>query len=432
MKQQRQLAISARRRGLPSAAFAYRQGQLSAGRVSLAALARRYGTPLYVYHWASIAAALDEYEAALAGQPHLICAAVKANGNLAILERLARRGSGFDIVSGGELGRVLRAGGDAAKVVFSGVGKTTEEMDAALSAGILLFNVESEGELEMLAARAAAMRQRARFGLRVNPNIAAATHPHIATGLHRHKFGLESGAALALYRRAAKWPWLEAAGISFHIGSQILDAAPFAAALPRILRLRQQLQPPPAYLDIGGGLGIAYRPGERAPSIAAYLDPMRRQIAGLGITLLLEPGRRLLAPAGALVTRVLYRKRNAGRTFLIVDAGHNDLIRPALYAAYHHIAPLRAPRPGARRERVDVVGPVCETADFFARDRQLPPVVPGELVAILDTGAYGFALSSNYNARPRAAEVLVEGGQSRLIRRRETLADLLGPELVNI
>ncbi len=410
-------------------AFSYRRGSLHAGAISLAALARRFGTPLYVYRWESIAAAYDAYESALAGQPHLICAAVKANGNLSLLARLARRGAGFDIVSGGELARVRRAGGDPGKVVFSGVGKTAGEMDAALAAGILLFNVESEGELELLAARAAAARRRARFGLRVNPNIAADTHPHISTGLRRHKFGLATAAALALYRRAAASRWLDAAGISFHIGSQILDPAPFSAALDRILRLLEQLHPRPQYLDVGGGLGIAYRERERAPSIAAYLAPIRRRLDGSGLTLLLEPGRRLLAPAGLLLTRVLYRKRNGGRAFLIVDAGHNDLIRPVLYSAWHRIVPVRQPRPLARLAPVDVVGPVCETADFFARGRRLPPLAPGELIAILDAGAYGFVLASNYNARLRPAEVLVEGGRARLIRRRETLDDLLRPEL---
>ncbi len=406
-------------------AFAYRRGSLYAGPIALETLARRFGTPLYVYRWEAIAAAYGAYEAALAGQPHLICAAVKANGNLALLQRLARLGSGFDIVSGGELQRVRRAGGDPGKVVFSGVGKTAAEMDAALAAGILLFNVESEGELELLAARAAAARRRARFGLRVNPNIAAATHPHISTGLRRHKFGLETAAAVALYRRAAGFSWLEAAGISFHIGSQILDPEPFGAALDRILKIVDKLPARPRWLDIGGGLGIAYREGERAPSIAAYLTPLRRRLAGAGFTLLLEPGRRLLAPAGVLLTRALYRKRNGGREFLIVDAGHNDLIRPVLYDAYHRILPARRPKPGARARPVDVVGPVCETADFFARDRRLPPVAPGELLAILDAGAYGYVLASNYNARPRPAEVLVAGGRARLIRRRETIDDLL-------
>ncbi len=391
-------------------------------------LARRYGTPLYVYDWNTIAAAWREFDQELTGIPHLICAAVKANANLALLGGLARLGSGFDIVSGGELARVLQAGGVAGRVVFSGVGKTRDEMDAALQAGVLLFNVESAPELALLEARARARRRPAGFGIRVNPNIAAPTHPHIATGLHRHKFGLTASAALALYEQTRASRWLQARGLSFHIGSQILDSKPLAAALVKILPLVHHLRQfaPLEYLDVGGGIGIDYRHGRAVP-VRPFLAPLKKHLQASGLTLLLEPGRRLFAAAGLLLTRVLYIKDNARRRFVIVDAGHNDLIRPAFYDAYHRIAPLR-PRAGAAR-RVDIVGPICETADFFARERRLAPVRAGDLLAIYDAGAYGFSLSSNYNARPRAAEVLLENGRARLIRRRETHADLMALEM---
>ncbi len=404
-------------------------GSISARRLEI--LARRHGTPLYVYDWQTIARSWREFDQELAGLPHLICAAVKANANLALLGGLAKLGSGFDIVSGGELARVLRAGGAANRVVFSGVGKTRDEMDAALQAGVLLFNVESAPELALLEARARARRQTAAFGIRVNPNIAAPTHPHIATGLHRHKFGLAAPAALALYEKYRSSRWLRARGLSFHIGSQILDPRPFATALAKVLPMIQHLRQfaPLGYLDIGGGLGIDYRHGRAVP-VGPFLTPLKKSLAASGLTLLLEPGRRLFASAGLLLTRVLYIKDNARRRFVIVDAGHNDLIRPAFYDAWHRIAPLR-PRPGAAR-RVDIVGPICETADFFALERPLAPVRAGDLLAIYDAGAYGFSLSSNYNARPRAAEVLLENGRARLIRRRETHADLMAPEILDL
>lgn len=416
-------AVAARR------PFALARGQWRAGGVALATVARRFGTPCYVYDEAAMATALGEFQAAFADRPHLVCAAVKANDNLAILRALARAGAGFDIVSGGELRRVLAAGGKAARVVFSGVGKTAEEMDAALAAGILLFNVESEPELELLAARARAARRRARFGVRLNPDVAAPTHPHIATGLHRHKFGVSIPLARRLYRRWGGNHWLEAAAVSCHIGSQILDTAPFAAAVGRVAELARELRAaglPLRFLDAGGGLGIAYRPGEKAPTLAAYAAALKSALRDLPVTLLLEPGRRLVAAAGALLARVLYVKETEGRRFIILDAACNDLMRPALYGAYHEIVALR-PRPGRARP-ADVVGPVCESGDTFARDRRLPPLRAGDFVALLDAGAYGYSLASNYNARPRPAEALIAAGRVRQVRAREDLSAALRRE----
>ncbi len=418
------------RSGGPRRPFLYQQGVLGSQGVSLDRLAQRFGTPLYVYDWVAIEAAWREYDRSFTASPHIICSSVKANGNLAVLEAMARLGSGFDIVSGGELLRVIKAGGDPGKVVFSGVGKTIAEMDQALEAGILLFNVESQPELERLAERARRRKITARFGVRVNPDVAAETHPHIATGLHRHKFGLTLDAAAQLYRDSLRHKWLEAAGISFHIGSQILDTEPFGEAVARVASLVRELRAeglPIRYFDIGGGLGIAYRDDQIAPSVPLYAKAVQTALKSLNCCLLMEPGRRLVAAAGALVTEVLYVKENAGRTFVITDAGNNDLIRPTLYSAYHEIVPVR--KPGKGRQRVDVVGPICETGDFFARDRELASVEAGDLLAILDAGAYGFSLASNYNSRCRPAEVLIEKGKARLVRRREVLDDLLAEEL---
>lgn len=418
----------------PRRPFLYQDGVLSSSGVALDRVAKRFGTPLYVYDWAAMEAAWREYDQAFSTSPHIICASVKANGNLAVLEAMARLGSGFDIVSGGELLRVLKAGGDPGKVVFSGVGKTAAEMDQALDAGILLFNVESRPELELLAERARRRKVKACFGVRVNPDVAAETHPHIATGLHRHKFGLTLEAAAQLYRDSLRHKWLEAAGISFHIGSQILDTEPFGEAVARVAALVKELRAeglPIRYFDIGGGLGIAYRDDQTAPSVQLYARAVQSALKGLHCCLLMEPGRRLVAAAGTLVTEVLYVKENAGRTFVITDAGNNDLIRPTLYSAYHEIVPVRKPvkKPGMGAQQVDIVGPICETGDAFARDRELAPVVAGDLLAILDAGAYGFSLASNYNSRCRPAEVLIEKGKARLVRRREVLDDLLAEEL---
>jgi diaminopimelate decarboxylase len=407
---------------------------LSCGTVSLETLARQFGTPLYVYSADQIVERLEMFQQALAGRDHLVCYAVKANSALAILKLLAGHGAGFDIVSGGELERVIAAAPAAVdRVVFSGVGKTVEEIDRAIAAGILEFNVESEAELELLAARARKLKRRTRFALRVNPDVFAETHPYISTGLREHKFGIDIRRALGIYRSAAGNKWLEPHGVSVHIGSQIRSADPFGAALERLNKLMRQLSREGIELkcvDAGGGLGIDYHGGsfDAASHVKEYAEAVSRALEGFSGQLLLEPGRFLVAQAGALVARVLHVKRNGRKTFVITDAAMNDLIRPALYQAYHEIVPVK-PREGRARV-VDVVGPVCETGDFFARDRKLAPVEPGDLVALLDAGAYGMAQSSNYNTRPRAAEVLVEGGEARLIRRRETMADLLATEIV--
>ncbi len=374
------------------------------------------------------------FQQAFAGRDHLVCYAVKANSALAILKLLAKRGAGFDIVSGGELERVLAATPEAAgRVVFSGVGKTEAEIDAGLKAGILAFNVESEAELKLLAARAGKHKIRARFALRVNPDVFADTHPYISTGLREHKFGIEIRRARTIYKSAAKDRWLEAYGVSVHIGSQIRSADPFAAAIARVSKLAMQLREDGIALkaiDAGGGLGIDYHDGafDATGKVEEYAEALNRALGEFDGRLLIEPGRFLVAQAGALVTRVLYLKRNGKKTFVITDAAMNDLIRPALYQAHHEIVPVQ-PRAG-KAMVVDVVGPVCESGDFFARDRKLGPVEPGDLVALLDAGAYGMVQSSNYNSRPRAAEVLVEGAKARLIRRRETVADLLATEIV--
>ena len=405
---------------------------LHCGKVSLEALAKRFGTPLYVYSADQIVERLTLFQQAFADRDHLVCYSVKVNSALAILKLLAARGAGFDIVSGGELERVRAAAPEAMdRVVFSGVGKTVAEIDLALNAGILEINVESEAELELLAARAAKLKKKARFALRVNPDVSAETHPYISTGLREHKFGIDIRQAKRIYQSAAGNRWLEAYGVSVHIGSQIRSADPFGAAMERIAKLLGQLRREGIALqavDAGGGLGIDYHGGvfDAAAKVREYAEAISQALAGFEGRLLVEPGRFIAAQAGALVARVLYVKRNGRKTFVVTDAAMNDLIRPALYQAHHEIVPVR-PRQGKLRA-VDVVGPICESGDFFAHDRKLAPVEPGDLIALLDAGAYGMAQSSNYNTRLRPAEVLVEGAKARLIRRRETMADLLAPE----
>lgn len=398
--------------------------------MSLEALARRHGTPLYVYSAEQMIARLAMFERAFAPVPHQVCYAVKANSTLAVLDLFARRGAGFDVVSGGELERVLAVDRKAAeRTVFSGIGKTAAEMDLALKAGILQFNVESEGELELLSERAAKRKRRARIAMRVNPDVFAETHPYISTGMREHKFGIDIRRARAVYRRAAKY--LEPSGVSVHIGSQICSAEPFGAAAERVAKLIAELRRDGhaiRTMDAGGGLGIEYRADkpfdaeEKVRQYAGALIPVVQRLGG--VTLLLEPGRFLVAQAGALLTRVLYVKKNGEKRFVIVDAAMNDLIRPALYQAHHEIVAAGSAR-GRRTMVADVVGPVCETGDFFARDREIPAVKPGDLLAVLDAGAYGMSLASNYNSRPRAAEVLVDGRRARLIRRREKIGDLM-------
>ena len=399
-------------------------------------MAETHGTPLYVYSQPHILARLALFQQAFASVPHTICFALKSNSALAILKLLAAHGAGFDIVSGGELARVQHAAPDAlGKTVFAGVGKQIPEIDAALRAGILLFNVESPAELDLLAARAELLGIPARFSLRVNPDVFTETHPYISTGLSAHKFGIAIDHAHALYRHALATKYLIPAGVSVHIGSQIRAVDPFGAALDRVRTLIQLLKSDGitlTYIDAGGGLGIEYTdaPFDPAQAVADYAEQVLQATAGLNLHLLLEPGRFLVAQAGALVTQVLNVKQNGAKTFVITDAGMNDLIRPALYQAHHQILPIKQPEPKADPQPVDIVGPVCESGDFFARDRPLPPTAPGDLLAILDAGAYGMTLTSNYNTRTRPPEVLVEGETSRLIRRRETITDLLTPELL--
>jgi diaminopimelate decarboxylase len=411
-------------------------GQLLCDAVPLKELANRYGTPLYCYSASQVRERLALFGKYFQRRDHLICYAVKANSNLSLLRMIARAGAGFDIVSGGELERVRRADKRAlARTVFSGVGKTAEEMDLALRAGILLFNVESEQELDLLAGRAAKLCKKARVALRVNPDVFAETHPYISTGLREHKFGIDISRAREVYGRAAKSKWLSPEAVSVHIGSQIRSAAPFGAALARVRALVEELAADGIRIrsvDAGGGLGIDYAAQlgteefDAAKEVAEYAAALTEGLRGLRVRLLLEPGRFLVAQAGALVARVLYRKRNGTKEFLITDAGMNDLIRPALYGAHHEIVAVeRAAVREAHNVIMDVVGPVCETGDFFARDRAMPDVHPGELIALLDTGAYAMSIASNYNSRGRAAEVLVEGKRIKLVRRRETVDDQL-------
>lgn len=399
-------------------------------------LAERYGSPLYVYSATTIRERLRTFDRAFRRIPHTVCYSVKANSNLEILRLLNGLGCGFDVVSGGELERVLTVDPGAGKrVVFSGVGKTAEEMRLALRDGILLFNVESESELWQLEECAARLKKKARVALRVNPHVSAKTHPYIATGLHLHKFGIPVAQAHQLYARASAARHLKVSGVSVHIGSQITSPEPFAEAMERVAELVRQLRRDRHridYVDAGGGLGISYENSELpefSEHVATYADAIIRPLRGLKVHVLLEPGRTIVGPAGALLTSVLYVKQNNGKRFVVTDAAMNDLLRPSLYSAYHEIVPVKR-RSQAEEGKFDVVGPICESGDFFARDRQLPEIQEGELLAILDTGAYGMALSSNYNTRPRAAEVLVEGTRARLIRRRESFRDLVRQELL--
>ena len=395
--------------------------------VPLARIAAQYGTPCYVYSRAALESAWHTFAAAFSALPHLLCYAVKANPNLAILDLFARRGAGFDIVSGGELERVRAAGADPAKVVFSGVGKTEAEMRLALSCGIFCFNVESEAELERLNAVARAMGRRAPVSLRVNPDVDPKTHPYISTGLRENKFGIPYGQALDLYRRAASLPHLQVRGIDCHIGSQITELSPFLDALDRVLHLVDHLAAEGIHLehlDLGGGLGIRYR-DETPPDPREYAHRVAERLAGRRLTLLLEPGRALVGNAGVLLTRVEYLKHGPARNFAIVDAGMNDLMRPALYDAWHDILPV-VPQDGPPRTW-DIVGPVCESGDFLGRDRSLA-LEAGDLLAIMSAGAYGMSMASNYNSRPRPAEVMVSGNRTFLIRERETVAALYALE----
>ncbi len=411
--------------------FGYRDGVLCAEDVPLPQIAAAYGTPCYVYSRAALEAAYAGYVRALAGRNALICYAVKASSNLAILNLFARLGAGFDIVSGGELARVLAAGGDAARVVFSGVGKSPDEMRAALTAGILCFNVESASELATLNDVAGSMGRRAPVSLRVNPDVDPKTHPYIATGLRNTKFGIPFEEALPLYRRARDLPHIDVHGIDCHIGSQLLDPAPAAEAAARLLGLVDALAAEGvalSHIDVGGGMGIRYR-DESAPAAGAYLAPLLGVLAGRRERLLFEPGRSLVGNAGLLLTRVAVLKHGAERNFAVVDAAMNDLARPALYEAWHDIVTVEVSPGGTAAKPYEVVGPVCESGDFLGHDRQLA-LDEGGLLAILSAGAYGMAMSSNYNSRPRAAEVIVDGGRIHLVRERERIEQLFAGERV--
>jgi diaminopimelate decarboxylase len=408
--------------------FSYHtDGALHAEGVPLADIAAAHGTPCYVYSRAAIESRYREFAAAAAGRDVDICYAVKANSNLAVLNLLARLGSGFDIVSGGELQRVLAAGGSARKTVFSGVGKTEAEMRAALEAGILCFNVESEIELERLSSVAAAMGRTAPVSLRVNPDVDARTHPYIATGLRDTKFGVPYADAPRLYRKAATLAGVSVLGIDCHIGSQLTEIDPFVAALDKILEFVDVLDAtgmPLHHIDVGGGLGIRYR-DEQPPSVEDYVGRLLERIGRRKLKLLLEPGRALVGNAGVLLTRVEDVKRAPAKNFIVVDAAMNDLVRPALYESWHDVLPVRKTAPATAA--YDVVGPVCESGDFLARDRRLA-AAPGDLLAIMSAGAYGMSMSSNYNSRPRAAEVMVDGTVMHLVRPRENAGDLFATE----
>lgn len=412
---------------LSGSPFVVRGDELHAEGVPLSAIAARFGTPCWVYSRAALTEAYHAYDRALGRHPHLICYAMKANSNLAVLDVLARLGSGFDIVSGGELQRVLAAGGDPRKVVFSGVGKSETEMRFALETGILCFNVESRSELLRLSGVAAAMNRTAAISLRVNPDVDAGTHPYISTGLRKNKFGIAYEEAFALYREAAGLPGIRVTGIDCHIGSQITDVAPFVDALDKVLALVDRLADAGIvleHIDLGGGLGIRYR-DEAPPQPDAYIAALLERYGDRPQALLFEPGRNLIGNAGLLLTRVEYLKHGVEKNFAIIDAAMNDLIRPVLYEAHHEIVPVR-PRADAT-EVFDIVGPVCESGDFLGQDRPLA-LAEGDLLAVLSAGAYGMAMSSNYNTRTRAAEVMVDGGAVHLIRERESVPSLYALE----
>ncbi len=408
-------------------AFNYRDGELFAEGVALSALAQRFGTPTYVYSRAHIEGQYRAYADALAGMPHLVCFAVKANSNIGVLNVLARLGAGFDIVSSGELERVLAAGGEPSRIVFSGVGKSRDDMRRALEVGVHCFNVESSVELERLQKVAAELGVKAPVSLRVNPDVDAGTHPYISTGLKENKFGIDIEQAEAVYARAAELPNLDVIGVDCHIGSQLTTLEPFLDALDRLLLLVDNLAARGIrikHLDLGGGLGVQYR-DEQPPLAGDYIAAVRKRLAGRDLSLVFEPGRFIVANAGVLLTQVEYLKHTEHKDFAIIDAAMNDLIRPALYQAWMDVSPVQ-PRDGEARN-YDLVGPICETGDFLAKDRQLV-LAEGDLLAVRSAGAYGFVMSSNYNTRGRAAEVLVDGEQAFEVRRRETVQELYAGE----
>jgi diaminopimelate decarboxylase len=411
--------------------FQYQGDDLLGEEVPLSTIAAEVGTPCYVYSLATLRRHYRVFDQAFAAAPHVVCYSVKANSNLAVLRTFAKEGSGFDIVSGGELHRALAAGADARKIVFSGIGKTRDEIAFALGEGILAFNVESSAELDLIDAVAAELGKKAPIALRVNPDVDPKTHPYISTGMKKSKFGIDVRRALEEYERTRSLRHVDVVGIDCHIGSQLTDVSPFRDALSRVRGLLLELRARGfaiRYLDFGGGLGITYH-DETPPSPKDYADAVLGDgIEKLGVTLLLEPGRVIVGNAGILLTRVLYLKETDTKRFVIVDGAMNDLIRPSLYGSYQKIEPVK--RRGGQPIVVDVVGPVCESGDFFAKDRELEPVAAGDLLAVRSAGAYGFVMSSNYNTRPRAAEVLVDGAQYHVVRARETLADLVRGETI--
>lgn len=426
-------------------AFHYRDGHLFCEEFDVAVAAERFGTPLYLYSAGTI---LDHYgrlDKALAGLDHLVCYAVKANSNRAILCLLRDAGAGFDIVSGGELFRALKAGADPRKCTFAGVGKSREEIEFALEQGVYSFNIESEAELDYINQIASAKNQRAPIALRVNPDVEAQTHQYISTGKSENKFGIALERAAKVYERAGKMPAITVRGVQMHIGSQITEAAPFMAAIEKLAPLISELKSKYAieFFSVGGGLGIAYESSVASGSgdwwtsqrshpltIQQYVDAILPPLTRLGLRILLEPGRLLVGNAGILLTRVRYIKETAQKKFAIIDAGMNDLIRPALYGSYHEIVPVKGSRMSTTKtEKMDIVGPVCESGDFFAQDREMPELHAGDLLAVMSAGAYGFVMASNYNSRPLAAEALVRGDELALIRKRQTIDDLIRDEV---
>src|SRR5579863_9155989 len=410
-------------------AYRYRDRTLYCEGVALAEIAARAGTPCYVYSASTVLENFRAYDDAFGDLPHTVCYSVKANGNLSVLRLLAGVGAGFDIVSGGELYRVLKAAGEASRFLFWGVGKPAAEIEEALAPAILASNCEPRPELALVDALAHRRGVKARVALRVNPDVETDTHHYISTGRLVHKFGVDIGEAEAVYECARQHEDLLIEGVSCHIGSQLMDLRPVMEAVDRVLELAGRLRSKGfdiRHADLGGGLGVAYKPGEVPPAVADFVAELRKRVEGRGLRVMLEPGRSIVGPAGVLLTKALYRKKNAEKEFVVVDAAMNDLIRPSLYDAYHDILPLR--QRGGKMTRMDVVGPVCETGDFLARDREMPEVLPGDVLAVSTVGAYGFAQSSTYNARRRPAEVLVEGDAWRIVRQRETYEDLIRGE----
>jgi diaminopimelate decarboxylase len=410
--------------------FHYKKNELYCENVSLAKIAAEFGTPAYIYSYATLKRHFNVFDQSFGDLPHLVCFAMKANSNIAILRCMVKEGGGIDIVSGGELFRALAAGAAPDKIVYSGVGKTREEMEYALKVGILQFNVESEAEMFELDRVARGLGKQAPVSIRVNPDINPKTHPYISTGLKKSKFGIPVVQALALYEAARNLPGIRIQGVSCHIGSQITTLTPFQDALKKVSEIVMRLKASGfdiRHLDLGGGLGIPYHEGQKTPSPKAYADALKKGLKGLGVKVLFEPGRVIVGNAGILLTKVLYQKSQRTKKFTIIDAAMNDLIRPALYGSHHDLLPVVKSR---KSEKTDVVGPVCESGDFFAENRSLPVLGSGDLLAVMSAGAYGFVMASNYNSRPRAVEILVDGDDCHVIRDREEYQDLLKGERI--